>query len=276
MEYPFLSIQKGRKKPIRFNSPDGRVYVDITGGDYGIATIWDWDFIIYLSAHINDGIESGRAVSQWVEFAPYDALRYMGRGTGGKDYKELVRTIRRLFATNIVTSIRLDDTSGAEEGFKWIEKYRIPNKYSSNEFIRNLDHVDVDITKPWQVCMTDWVYNSIIRRNGILSVHPDYFDLTGGLERWLYRLARKAVPDKEDFPIIKFRMETLHKRSGSTRPLRNFAVDVRSISLRQPLPEYSIDVHKNGSAELVSLMRDLKKRRRLPRGLKFKTEDQRP
>ena len=80
-----------------------------------------------------------------------------------------------------------------------------------------------DPARPWEIELPPWLYNAILRRKDILAVHPDYFRLTGGLERWLYRLARKAVPDKAEVPAIHFRMDTLHERSGSTRPLRNFA-----------------------------------------------------
>jgi plasmid replication initiation protein len=269
MEYPFLSIQKGRRKPIQFSSPDGRIYLEINAPEKrGLATIWDWDLIIYLSAHVCDAVENGLAVSSWIEFAPYDALRYMRKGTGGKDYRELVETIRRLIGTYVTTSIRTNDTEGMEGAFRWIEDYRIPKKYKENQFLKNLDDGEADVTRPWSVKLPDWILSAIQRRTGILAVHPDYFGLTGGLERWLYRLARKAVPEKSDSPMFSFRMETLHLRSGSTRPLRNFALDVRKLAERQPLPEYDIIIKRDGRHELVTLMRNREKPRRLPRGMR--------
>lgn len=275
MEYPFLSIQKGRRKEIRFSSPDGRLFVEVTAPEKrGIATIWDWDLIIYLSAHLSDAIEQGGSVSNWVEFAPYDALRYMGKGTGGKDYRELVATIRRLSGTHVTTSIRVTDTEGMEGVLRWIENYRIPKKYRENQWLQDLDSDEADAARPWAVKLPDWIVNAIIRRTGILAVHPDYFKLSGGLERWLYRIARKAVPDKADFAGFSFRMETLHKRSGSTRPLRNFAGDVRKIAERQPLPEYDVVINRDGPHELVTLVRNRTKPGRLPRGVRpFKIAD---
>lgn len=269
MEYPFLSIQKGRRKPIEFSSPDGKIHVHVSGNsEFGIANIWDWDLMIYLSAQLNDGLELGAAPSPWIEFPPYDALRYMGKGTGGRDYKELVATIRRLAGTDIITTIRLSDTEGEEGFLRWIDNYRLPKKYKKNQFIQSaIDDGEADTTKPWQVKLPDWIYNAITRRTGILAVHPDYMKLTGGLERWLYRLARKAVPDKADYPAINFGMATLHKRSGSTRPLRNFALDVRKIAEKDALPEYTIHVHRKGKNELVTLARASWKSRRLPRGI---------
>lgn len=266
MEYPFLAIQKGRRKPIEFTSPDGRVRVEIRGDDkFGIANIWDWDLMIYLSAQLNDGLELKAVPSPWIEFPPYDALRYMGKGTGGRQYRELAQTIRRLFSTSVFTTIRLDDTAGSEGGVRWIEEYKIPRKFAANEFLRNLDDGEPDGGRPWRVKLPDWIYNAILRRTGILAVHPDYFRLTGGLERWLYRLARKAVPTEGG--SWNFRMETLHKRSGSTRPLRNFALDVRKIAEKNGLPEYGIHVHRKGKNEMVTLYRDQLKIGRVPRAV---------
>jgi len=108
-----------------------------------------------------------------------------------------------------------------------------------------------------------------LRRRDILAVHPDYFQLKGGLERWLYRLARKAVPDKAEVPAIHFRMDTLHKQSGTTRPLRNFAGDIRKMAEKQPLPEYGLRIDRDGKNELVTLYRDKAKPPRVPRGLKL-------
>ena len=205
---------------------------------------------------------------KWVEFAPYDALRYMARGTGGKDYRELVQSIRRLSTTNIITNIRQDDTHGTEGRLQWITDYRIPKRYRANQFLTNLDDGEADAARPWAVEVSNWIFQSVLRRKEILAVHPDYFQLTGGLERWLYRLARKAVPDRANDAAINFRMDTLYKRSGSTRPLRNFAGDIRKIAERQGLPEYGVHVHTDDRSELVTLFRDITKPRRMPRGVR--------
>jgi plasmid replication initiation protein len=270
MEYPFLSIQKGRRKPIEFISADRRVQLHISAPEaFGIATIWDWDLVIYLVANLNVAIENGYAVHKWVEFAPYDALRYMGRGTGGKDYRELVLAIRRLSTTNIITNIRQDDTHGMEGRLQWVTDYRIPKRYRANQFLTNLDDGEADTAQPWAVEVSSWILQSVVRRTEILAVHPDYFQLTGGLERWLYRLARKSVPDRANNAAFNFRMDTLYKRSGSTRPLRNFAGDIRKIAERQGLPEYGVHVQHDDRSEMVTLFRDTSKPYRLPRGVKL-------
>jgi plasmid replication initiation protein len=125
-----------------------------------------------------------------------------------------------------------------------------------------------DPARPWEIELPPWLYNAILRRRDILAVHPDYFRLTGGLERWLYRLARKAVPDKAEVPAIHFRMDTLYERSGVLDAKRNFALKIRKMADTQPLPEYGVRIDRDGKHELVTLYRDHGKPCRLPRGLK--------
>ena len=39
--------------------------------------------------------------------------------------------------------------------------------------------------------LPDWFYSSVIDRSLVLTIDPAYFRLTGGIERWLCRIARK-------------------------------------------------------------------------------------
>ncbi|PZR81520.1 MAG: hypothetical protein DLM68_17635 [Hyphomicrobiales bacterium] len=267
MEYPFLSLQKKRTRPIVFAVKG--VHLSIAADvRSSIATIWDWDLIIFAASHLNEAIEAGLTPSPRVRFVPHDALKQMGRGTGGKDYKELAQSMRRLRLTTIITNIREDDESGEERPFSWLSDYRIPKRYCHTALTPDSHDGEPDPARPWEIELPPWLFNSIMRRREILAVHPDYFQLTGGLERWLYRLARKAVPDKEYPAAIKFRMQTLHERSGTTRPLKKFAFDIRKMAEADPLPEYGLRIVRNGKHELVILYRDRAKPCRLPRGIK--------
>jgi plasmid replication initiation protein len=268
MEYPFLSLQKKRIEPIVFR--DGRVTLEVHAPiKFGLASIWDWDLIIFAASHLNDAIEAGNKPSPIVQFVPHDCLKQIGRGTGGKDYRELAQAIRRLRMTTIVTDIRQDDSSGVEKPFSWLSDYTIPKRYSASPLKPDSHNGEPDPARPWEIELPPWVYNSIIRRSGILAVHPDYFQLSGGLERWLYRLARKAVPEKRnEHTQWYFRMETLHERSGTSRPLKKFAFDLRRMAAAQTLPEYGIKIVRDGKAEGVVLYRDHQKLRRPPRGFK--------
>jgi plasmid replication initiation protein len=39
--------------------------------------------------------------------------------------------------------------------------------------------------------LPDWFYRGVLDRSLVLAIDPAYFHLTGGIERWLYRVARK-------------------------------------------------------------------------------------
>jgi len=267
MEYPFLALQKKRTKPIEYSSRGIHLSID-SDRRFSIATIWDWDLVIFAASHVNDAIEAGLSPSPRIRFVPYDCLRQIGRGTSGRHYRELAQSIRRLRMTTVITNIRDEDGAGEERPFSWLADYRIPKKYTRLHLTPDAPDGEPDPARPWEVELPPWLYNAILRQREILAVHPDYFKLTGGLERWLYRLARKAVPDKAEVPAIPFRMETLHLRSGSTRPLRNFARRIRKMAGSQPLPEYGVRIDREGKHELVTLYRDHGKPCRLPRGFK--------
>jgi hypothetical protein len=239
--------------------------------------------MIFAASHINEAIENRRKISPEIAFVPHDCLKQIGRGTSGRHYQELAQAIRRLHATSVITNIRQADQPeiGEERGFHWLYGYSLPKRYPPRYITTpdNVAHItprnpegEADPARPWVIHIHPWLYNAIVRRGDILAVHPDYFQLTGGLERWLYRLARKAVPDKAAPPAIRFKMETLHARSGVTNDLRYFAFKIRQIAETQPLPEYSIQIeHRKGRRELVTLYRDKAKPCRPPRGRRLRT-----
>jgi plasmid replication initiation protein len=282
MGYPFLSLQKRRTTAIRYSDADVWLMVSAPA-EFGIATIWDWDVMIFAASHINEAIENRRKISSRITFVPHDCLKQIGRPICGKSYQALADAIRRLHATMVITDIREADQpeKGEEQGFHWVEGYRLPKKYGRRVYTTpdNITHItpedpkgEADPARPWVIRIHPWLYNAIVSQGDILAVHPDYFRLTGGLERWLYRLARKAVPDKAEPPAIRFKMETLHARSGVTRDLKRFAFDIRALAEAQPLPEYGVQVeYRKGRRELVTLYRDTAKPCRPPRGRRLKT-----
>ena len=265
MEFPFLALQKKRTKPIEFKG--NGVHLSV-GADsrFSIATIWDWDIVIFAASHLNECIEDGRQPSPRVAFVPYDCLKQLLRHTGGKNYRELADAVRRLYATTVITNIRKED--GGERPFRWLNDYWIPKKYDLGVLTPTDPDGEPDPLRPWEIELAPWLYQAVLRQRDILAVHPDYFRLTGGLERWLYRIARKAVPEKADVPAITFRMETLRKQSGTTRALKLFAYDIRKIAEAQPLPEYGLRLSRDGKLELVTLYRDITKPGRTKRGFR--------
>ena len=39
--------------------------------------------------------------------------------------------------------------------------------------------------------LADWFYEGILMDGSLLAIDPAYFSISGGRERWLYRVARK-------------------------------------------------------------------------------------
>lgn len=264
MEHPFLSLQKRRTKPIIYKNDKVRVEVHAPE-KFGLATIWDWDIIIGIASQVSDAIENQQPTSPRVSFAPYNLLRTIGRGTGGKDYKELAAGIRRLRMTTVITNIRTEDGAGLERPFSWLTDYTIPTRYTA-ALEPDDDHAEADPTRPWIVELPSWLYIAITRRRDILAVHPGYFSLTSGIARALYRIARKSVPDSEP-GVWYWRIETLHQRLGVTSPRRDFARALRAIADADLIPEYTIRVERKGGHEGVTFIRNRSKPPRPRRGV---------
>ena len=48
------------------------------------------------------------------------------------------------------------------------------------------------------ITLSNWVYEGIVSERSLLTMHVDYFLLTGGLERAVYRIARKHAGSRRE------------------------------------------------------------------------------
>ena len=81
MERPFFSLAKSKRvKPIDYQSPDGKLWVHVSANpDYGMATIWDADILIYCASVLADMARRGvNDVPRKIHLMPYDLLRAIG------------------------------------------------------------------------------------------------------------------------------------------------------------------------------------------------------
>ena len=83
---------------------------------------------------------------------------------------------------------------------------------------------------------------------------PTYFRLTGGIERWLYRLVRKHGGRQRNG--WRFDMRYLHLKSGSLQRYRDFALHLRGLVLRQALPGYRLAIEWAGRTEWLAFRPD--------------------
>src|SRR3546814_16100712 len=69
-----------------------------------------------------------------------------------------------------------------------------------------------DLPRGMTITLSNWVYEGIVSERSLLTMHHDYFLLTGGLERALYRVARKHVGQHRGGWTC--RLEVLSEKTG--------------------------------------------------------------
>ena len=234
MERPFFSLaKKPRLNPIEYKV--GNVWVEVSANPkFGMATIWDADILIWASTQITEALDRGLKPNRTIQFHPYNLLRSIRRSTGGADYQRLRAALDRLTHTAVRTNIRAQGKKKFAS-FHWLDGW--------TETIDEASGEPTGMT----ITIADWLYNGVIERGGVLTIHQDYFLLTGGIERWLYRVVRKHA-GKQSMGW-QFTMQQLHEKSGSSARPSDFAVDIREVVKANCLPEYHLSIARNSGGE---------------------------
>ncbi|TXT36753.1 MAG: hypothetical protein FD138_886 [Planctomycetota bacterium] len=241
MERPFFSLAKRpRVAPIEYHVGD--VWVEVSANPkFGLATIWDADILIWASTQITEALDRGRTPNRTIHFHPHNLLKSIRRPTGGEHYKRLRAALDRLTHTAVRTNIRANGKKKAAS-FHWLESWTEVTNEATGE------PTGMTLTLP------DWLFDGIAMKGGVLTIHEDYFLLTGGIGRWLYRVARKHAGHQEIG--WQFTMRQLYTKSGASSRFSDFAIDVRRVVEEDSLPEYALTVHKNAEGEeVVSFIR---------------------
>lgn len=238
MERPFFSLAKSpRTKPILYKAAD--VEVQVLGmPEHGMATIWDADVLIWAASQIVAAENNGLITSRFFRFMPYQLLRAIGRATGNRDYLLLKAALARLQSTVIATTIR-NGAHWRRRQFSWINEWE--------EMTTRAGRVE-----GMEFVLPEWFYNSVIDRSLVLAIDPAYFRLKGGIERWLYRVARKHAGRQPEG--WSFEVAYLHQKSGSLARPSDFALDLRRIAARQSLPGYLLQIEWENGQELLRFL----------------------
>ena len=244
MERPFFSLSKNKRlKPIGYTSPDGKVYVHVSANpEFGMATIWDADILIWAASMLCE-LKKRRAneIPRTLSFQPYELLKTIQRDTGGRQYKLLRESLARLQATTIRTNIRADKARRKERQFSWIESFT--------------DVVDdqTQTSKGMSITLSDWFYEGVVMDGGVLSIDPLYFTISGGRERWLYRVARKHAggAGEEGFAIG---VPTLFEKSGAEGDYRRFKFEMAKIVRANEIPGFHLCLEEKEQGEPVLRM----------------------
>jgi plasmid replication initiation protein len=196
--------------------------------DYGMATIWDADILIWAASTLNRMKQQGlNDLPRTLTTTPYDLLRAIKRSTGGRDYQELQAALLRLQTTSITTSIRASKRR-QKAGFNWLDSWTFDT--------------DAETEQPRGMTLTlsDWVYEGIVNEKSLLTMHPDYFLLSGGLERALYRIARKHAGSQRGGWLC--RVEVLREKTGSDAKPKEFNRMLRRVIEADQLPDYTMEL----------------------------------
>jgi plasmid replication initiation protein len=243
MERPFFSLQKRKRvKPIEYSSPNGETWVKIEAiPAYGMATIWDADILIWAASTLNRMREQGvNDLPRTLRTTSYDLLRAIKRDTSGRAYQELQAALQRLQTTSISTSIRAPKRR-TKAGFNWLDKWTL--------------EVDPDTDQPrgMTITLSDWVYEGIMGERSLLTMHQDYFLLTGGLERALYRIARKHAGNQKGGWTC--RVEVLRDKTGSDSKPKEFNRMLRKVVEADQLPDYTMEMAATADGSPAVLFR---------------------
>lgn len=245
MERPFFSLSKSKRmKPIEYvNDNDGMFVTVQPHQDYGMATIWDADILIWAASVLCDMKNRGtNDIPRELKFQPHDLLKAIARSTGGRDYAQLRDSLERLKTTVVTTNIRV--LRGKKNTmFSWIDGWDDLIDAQSKE------------SKGMSLTVSDWFYRGVTEDGGVLSIDPAYFSITGGRERWLYRVARKHAGGNgaAGFAIS---MPVLFEKSGAEGTYRRFKFEILRIIERNHLPGISLCVRSESNGEpLVHMLR---------------------
>jgi plasmid replication initiation protein len=229
MAYPFFSLAKSKRLvPIDFRVGGIQIRVEAVP-EHGMATIWDADVLILAASQIVEARDAGLKTSRLMAATPYEILTFVGRGSSVRDYDRLKAALDRLQSTTVLTSIR-QPAERRRHRFSWINEW----KETADTHGRPLG---------LELILPDWFYAGVLDDALVLTIDRAYFDLTGGLERWLYRVVRKHGGRQAcgwSFDFLH-----LHAKSGSLSPLKHFAYDLREIVRRQTLPGYQLVIQRD-------------------------------
>ena len=223
MEHPIFSLSHQPDTRIRYYEHKD-ASIQVTPSVLGLATIHDKDILIYCISQLMHKMNAGQKISRIVRLKAYDLLVATNRQTGGRQYLLLKNSFERLAGTRVTTNIKTNDKLEIS-GFGLIDSWRITAKDPKSS---RMTEIEVTLSK--------WLFNSILGKE-LLSINPDYFRLRKPLERRIYELARKHCGLQKEWKIS---LDTLHKKCGSSSPMKRFRQLIKMLVEHNHLPDYTM------------------------------------
>lgn len=226
MEHPLFALKSKDIKDKFYTK--GNVTISIEPTSVGIATIFDKDVWIYAISKMHEAIKKGQEIDRIIYFTAYDFFKVTNRGNGGKSYKDLEDSLKRLKGTTITTNIKYEHKNKQQEmitGVGLIDSYTFVQEKKGT---MKVGLIEVVIPK--------WLFNSIENSN-VLKISPDYFRIRKAIDRRIYELARKHCGNQYSFSIY---LNNLFVKSGSSSNKTKFKFNLKELSEKNDLPDYEI------------------------------------
>ena len=222
MEHPVFSLSTKPDMRVMHYEHNGNT-ITIKPTSDGLPTIYDKDILLYCASYLMAAINKGETPSRTIRFAAYDFFVSTNRLVDGRHYQLFKIALNRLRGTTINTNIKTGGLT-IEEGFGLIDAWRAVKEDKSGRVIAA------------EIRVSEWFYNAILA-NEVLTINQAYFRLRKPIERRLYEIARKHCGDA---PAFKIGLDKLHKKMGTTAPIRKLRFQIRAIERTNHLPDYEI------------------------------------
>ena len=233
LESPFFSL-KPSMEHLTYLSNDGMSSIVVTPSIYGLPTVWDKDFLVYLISHIQNQLDDPLcdfdrfSSNHRYRFEVIELLRNIGRppkrfSENSKLWNDMLIAGHRLRSSTIETTVKFGGNT-VTSGSGFVQEF-------------TLFH-DGDTDKMYFIIhLTDWIYRAIMseRSREILSLDSEYFSIPNGLKRRIYEIIRQkmgvyATNGNQPRPYKKIRLEEFQLLTGSTTArITDFKAQIKEV-----------------------------------------------
>lgn len=248
----WFSLTPGRTEPIEHEyvaAKTGRTEtIRITGSAEhgGIATIYDQDLLIFAISQWIEAKRLGIEATRRIHFTPYQFFSWLNIEPHGSAYQRLKEALKRLKMTSIQTTIRSEIGNRKRKRikqFSWISEWEITEEKGE---VRGVE-----------VVLAEWLHESI-QDFHVLTLDKQYFEIAGGLERWLYLHARKATGGTAG--TWKESYKSLYQKSAALQEFKHFASSLRKLVKKNELPGFELKHESSARGNAMLVMERTEKR----------------
>lgn len=245
----WFALSKKRKRTLLEHKFGKDQFIRITS-DRGIATVWDYDFLLFAMTQLRDQIDRGAqldgsltfTVSDYALFCDESLRNRRGRKRSvlsGRFYRNFWSMLERLHHTHVETNVRADGYTFTQK-FSWL--YSIAKKERDKKILEV------------RVQIADWFVHRVREERQMLAFDQRYFTLTGALERWLFLFARKSAGRRSWTESL----HSIYEKSASEEKFSDWKLRVQRILKKRNNRLLNYEVTMNNDDSLtIQFMKDV-------------------